>query len=352
MNKQSYKFTCDATGIIYISTAPFFDAKESKVIGDYLPIFTDANVLEDFVDVKQIPYEFNFGDQTYFVDISVDRKVRNKEVFYEVGILDNTAHYIEYQKERSTKNKFKIKNEKLIQLNKRLVSKSIELEYLIQYTLESEIKSPVQSIFSAISLMSNKLIDLDPAVKKLLDLSIVDLLSIEKSISSLLEYQKMSSSRTFKDSAFCSINEILEQTLNTVSSPNVSIVTAATNDRLVFVNKYHFSRTFQKLISFLTKEIKMQNSSITLDINFDNANAVNVSISTQATIDEDKINRIKAILSQEGTVVIADKNSGSVVDVKVARKIVDLYDGTLNFVNNGKKLAIEMAFDSLISKAI
>lgn len=351
MESKSYKFVCDAEGMIYISSAPFYAADESNSIGDYLPMFTDPIVLQEFAGVNLVPYEFVYKDHKYLVDIKVNRKIRSSENFYEILIKDNTIHYLDFQQERSKKNKYKIENERLIELNKRLLSKSLDLEHLIKQTLVSEVKEPLQSVVSAMSLINSKIGKADPSISKLVDLTSVELQNIDASISSLLEYQADTNARSFAESAFCSLEEILEQTLNTLQGTDTIIDTSLNQDRLVFVNKYHFSKTFHKLISFLIKEVDVKVPVIKITSNFDNTHSITFSISTTAALASGQIERIDSILNKDLSTEGRDQGD-SIVDVRIAKKMVSLYDGTLNFVNKGRQQAIEMVFGSLISKSL
>lgn len=206
---------------------------------------------------------------------------------------------------------------------------------------------------SSLTIIKNKLDDKDKVIQ-MVDLSAKELHNLQTTLSGILEIQKLTNSKTFENSYYCSLKEIIEEAQENITLPQSFNLYSDLDDKnLFFVNKYHFTKIFQKLINFIVDTSPNNESKIEIKskINPENRSIQIIIENCSAIPNTDYANTVKSILESKGKSAEKTIAKSETVGIKVAKKIIDLYNGNVAVQPiDDNKLTITLSFRNLMSK--
>ncbi len=342
-SSNAFRFIFDNDGIIYFAEAPFYNPASEKKIDEYFPIFSDQTTYDTWVNKPIHPYEFEINDRNYFVDINLDHIKKNGQRYYDLVLVDKSNHYLKFQAERTEKNNYKISNERMLEMNHRLKSKIEQLDEILQYVVGNEVKSPIGSIRSTLQVLDDSK-NLNASQTQLIKISIEELSRIENIISAVYELQMFSNSKSFEQTYYCSFNEILEDTKETlISSVDFEIAFDINDQNQYFVNKFHFTKILQSLIKYLASfPLKYVHEVIIKNLKTEDR--------TCGLLIESKADYLSSNLNTSDSIKSL-KSKEQDFNLMIAKKLSKLYGGTVS-VNDDNPLAtsIKLDFKNLLVK--
>jgi len=343
---SKYKFVFDRSGEIFHCDAPFYNAKNSRIIGDYLPLYAELDSIDYKTITPKDPYEFSIKDTTFYVDLYLEELDRNGKIFYELTVNDHTTHYTKFQKERSQKNKNKIENIELREINKRLNSKLKEVESFLSYAINTDVRFPLTNIKSILEvLLVEKVID--DRTSKIIESSLTEIVELEHNLEGIIELQNLTHCKSFEDSYYCTLIEIIEEAKRNVKIPHdLEFSLSLDEDKLLFVNKYHFSNIIQKLISYFFSYAEKGDTEVKISSTVnDEVKQIDITVKSKELKNlSEKTSVIEMLNGPIGKISQEKKD----LPISLAKKIINLYDGQIIAKSSkNDELQISLNFDHL-----